>query len=48
MLTGPARSWWAAEKLNIQNWDDFTHSFISAFLSTDYELEDQLKAMVQA
>ncbi len=49
VLTGPVRSWWAAEKLNIHNWDEFKHSFMSAFLSTDYlaELEDQLKAMVQ-
>ncbi len=50
VLTGPARSWWVAEKLNILNWDEFKHSLMSAFLSTDYlaELEDQLKAMVQA
>ncbi len=39
VLTGSARSWWAAEKLNIQNWDEFKHSFMSALLSTDYLAE---------
>lgn len=49
VLTGPARSWWAAGKLKICNWDEYKHSFMSAFLSADYltELEDQLKAMIQ-
>ncbi|RXN23822.1 Transposon Ty3-I Gag-Pol [Labeo rohita] len=49
VLTGAARSWWAAEKLKIHNWDEFKQSFMSAFLSTDYlvELEDKLKAMIQ-
>lgn len=28
VLTGSARSWWAAEKLNIHNWDEFKDSYV--------------------
>lgn len=49
VLTGPARSWWAAEKTKVHNWAGFKRAFLAAFLSSDYlmEVEDQLKAMVQ-
>lgn len=50
VLKGPAKSWWIAERNNIQTWSHFKSSFLRAFLSTDFvtEIEDRVRDRVQA
>ncbi|XP_051787189.1 uncharacterized protein LOC127529004 [Erpetoichthys calabaricus] len=48
-LSGPARSWWFAERHKCNTWAEFRAAFLKAFLSDEYQvlLEEKLRTFVQ-
>lgn len=49
VLHGTARDWWEVSRSNITTWKEFETSFLSAFLSEDYEdeLAERVRTRVQ-